>query len=154
MCEQGWKQKREQAQLRCFCRSLPATVHNDCVTCSAMQPEAEVPEPRPAHLLGAVKAVPDTCSAYRPYGQTCETQDTPHSLYLDQFSRACVLGLRQRGGSLTRSEIHAVKRRSTESLTCGLFCPAGSAPGSASEENSLPAQLAHRHCHTCIPLIL
>ena len=29
------------------------------------------------HLLGAVKAVPDTCSAYKPYGQACTQPGRP-----------------------------------------------------------------------------
>ena len=43
--------------------------------------------------------------------------------------------------------------RTLKEVTCGLFCPAGSAPGSASEQNSLPAQVTHRHCHICILLM-
>ena len=81
-CELGWKQNSQQAGLHCFCKfGLPQSAESSVWVSSALPLEAEAPKLRPAHLLGAVKAVPDTCSAYRPYGQTCKPRILSHLVF-------------------------------------------------------------------------
>ena len=64
-----------------------------------------MPEPRPAHLLGAVKAVPDTCSAYRPYGQTCKPQNTVSQPYTASPRGGCVPGSIGKGDCMNKVQL-------------------------------------------------
>ena len=81
------------------------------------------------HLLGAVKAVPDICSAYRPYGQTCMIESV---IQCDTSFERCMIS----------DSDQIVTYRPTKP-TRGLFCPFGRASCKASLACSLPGQVQH-----------